>query len=80
MLLCRNKKALTGIVCALKGIEASKVKDISVKNPIVISMDLKETVMDLKLTLNTNEIINIELQMYMDRYWSGTIKSDKECN
>ena len=43
-------------------------------------MDLKETVMDLKLTLNTNEIINIELQMYMDRYWSGTIKSDKECN
>ena len=40
-------------------------------NPIDLNSSLKETIMDLKLTLNNNEIINIELQMYEDEFWGS---------
>ncbi|MBE5825129.1 MAG: Rpn family recombination-promoting nuclease/putative transposase [Butyrivibrio sp.] len=65
----RSKPALIGLVCSLKGISPDTVKDLEVMNPIDISAAPKETVMDLKLTLNSNEIINIELQVYWDKYW-----------
>ncbi len=67
----QQKRALIDFTCSLKGIDPATVKDIQVENPIDISTAQKETVMDLKLTLNTNEIINIELQMYFDKYWKN---------
>ena len=65
----KSEKALINLVCALKGISPDIVQKIIVKNPIDLNKNAKETVMDLKLILNNNEIINIELQMYMDEYW-----------
>ena len=65
----RSEKALTGLVCALKGISPSDVKELLVTNPIDLSSTGKETIMDIKLTLNDNEILNIELQVYPDKYW-----------
>ena len=66
-----SKGALISLVCALKGIPQSDVKDIIVLNPISLNSDAKETIMDLKLILNNDEIINIELQMYLDDFWVG---------
>ncbi|SFC26878.1 PD-(D/E)XK nuclease family transposase [Butyrivibrio sp. YAB3001] len=65
----QSKRALKGLVCSLKGIDPSMVKDILVQNPIDLNALQKETVMDLKLLLNNGEILNIELQMYTDKYW-----------
>ena len=65
----KSKGALTGLVCALKGIAPSEVKDIHVENPIDLNNAARETIMDIKLTLNNNEIMNIELQMYHSNYW-----------
>ncbi len=65
----RSKKALLGLVCSLKGLSPDQVKDIIVMNPIDLNNMGKETVMDLKLILNNNEILNIELQVYTDKYW-----------
>ncbi|SFB88767.1 PD-(D/E)XK nuclease family transposase [Butyrivibrio sp. YAB3001] len=65
----KSKRALIGLVCSLKGISPSLVKDILVLNPIELNGALKETVMDLMLLLNNGEIINIELQMYTDKFW-----------
>ena len=65
----RSKGALTGLVCSLKGIKSEDVKSIEIENPIDLNNLGKETVLDLKLTLNTNEIMNIELQIYTDKYW-----------
>jgi hypothetical protein len=42
-----------------------------VLNPITLNSDAKETIMDLKLILNNDEIINIELQMYLDDFRIG---------
>lgn len=65
----KSEKALVSLVCALLGIAIDLVEKIEVKNPIDLNGNLKETVMDLKLVLNDNRVINIELQMYMDSYW-----------
>ena len=54
---------------ALKGISPSEVKDIHVENPIDLNNAVRETIMDIKLTLNSNEIMNIELQMYFEEKW-----------
>ncbi len=64
-----SEKALLGLVCALRGLEPDEVKSIHVENPIDLNNIGKETVMDLKLTLNSGVIMNIELQMYMDKLW-----------
>jgi predicted transposase/invertase (TIGR01784 family) len=65
----QSQRALINLVCALKGIPLEMVVSIEVMNPIDLNGNVKETVMDLKLVLNNNEIINIELQMYTDEYW-----------
>ncbi|SFB81269.1 PD-(D/E)XK nuclease family transposase [Butyrivibrio sp. YAB3001] len=65
----QSKRALIRLVCSLKGIKISDVLDIKVENPIDLNSLKKETVMDLKLLLNNGEILNIELQMYTDKYW-----------
>ena len=67
--LQKSEKALLGLVCALRGIKTETVKSIKVENPIDLNNIGKETVMDLKLTLNSGVIMNIELQMYMDNLW-----------
>ena len=65
----KSKEALKGLVCALKGISPVEVKDIHVENPIELNSAARETIMDIKLTLNNNEIMNIELQMYCENEW-----------
>ena len=65
----KSLKALTGLVCSLNGLRPEDVKTITVENPIDLNTASKETVMDIKLTLNNNEIHNIELQTYNDKYW-----------
>ncbi|WP_026497127.1 Rpn family recombination-promoting nuclease/putative transposase [Butyrivibrio sp. WCD3002] len=64
-----SEKALTGLICALKGITPADVKKVLVKNPISLNNLTKETVLDLLLTLNNNETMNIEVQVYEDKYW-----------
>ena len=65
----KSEKALLGLVCALRGIKPDAVQSIKVENPIELNNIGKETVMDLKLTLNSGVIMNIELQMYTDPMW-----------
>lgn len=67
----QSEKALIGLVCALKGIDQNNVSKIEIMNPIDINQTMKETIMDIKLTLNDKEVINIELQTYFDKYWKS---------
>ncbi len=70
LVMARSKKALKGLVCALKGLNPDDVKDVELMNPIDYSMyATKEIILDVKVSLNNNEVIDIELQMYKDRPW-----------
>ena len=65
----KSERALTGLVCSLKGIRPESINKIVIKNAIDINALSKETVLDLILELNSGEIMNIELQIYNDKYW-----------
>ena len=65
----KSPKALMGLVGALKGIKPEDIKSIEILNPIELNSNLKETVMDLKLIMNSGEILNIEIQTYFDKNW-----------
>ena len=65
----KSQKALKGLVCALEGIDSESVKSVEVLNPIDLNSCGKETIMDLKLLFNSGKIMNIELQMYTDKFW-----------
>lgn len=66
----KSKKALKGLVCALKGFDPETVYDVCLMNPIDYgSFGGKEIILDVKVTFNNSNIMDIELQMYYDAYW-----------
>ena len=64
-----SKVALKGLVCALKGLDPADVSDVELLNPVNYNELGKEVVLDVKVTLNNKEILNIELQVYHDTNW-----------
>lgn len=60
-----NRKALEGILCALLGLKRKDIESIIIINPIEYGekIDDKMMVLDIKLILNNEQIINIEMQV-----------------
>ena len=60
-----NRKALEGILCALLGLDRNDIESIVIVNPIEYGdrVDDKTIVLDIKLILNSEQIINIEMQV-----------------
>ena len=66
----RSKEALKFFICAAKNLNPSEVKDVTIKNPIEIDEAVSnEIILDVLVTLNNDEIFDIELQLYYDREW-----------
>ena len=63
--LQRNEAALRGLVSALLRIDISTINSISIMNPIELGSFVTDKIMilDIKLMLNDNQIINIEMQV-----------------
>ncbi len=66
-----NNHVLTGLVCALLHLDESAVKSAVVQNPIIPGekIDDKNVVLDVKLLLNNNAIIDIEMQVENEKDW-----------
>ena len=65
-----SNRALKGLVCALKGLDPKNVKNVELTNPIdYASFNGKEIILDIKVLLNNNSILDIELQLYRCKYW-----------
>ncbi len=60
-----NEKALRGLLCALLQLKPEEIIHIDIKNPIELgkSINDKTVVMDLKIELNNDMVINIEMQV-----------------
>ena len=69
--LQKNKRALTGLLSALLSMPVEKIVDIKIMNPIELgeTIDDKTCILDIKLILNNNKIINIELQVTKYEFW-----------
>ena len=61
----RNKRALIGLVSAILGIRPEDIKSIEILNPIELgkSMEAKDFILDLKVLLNNDTTILIEMQV-----------------
>ncbi len=63
--LQRNERVLRGLICALLRLKPQQISSIVITNPIVIGETItdKTTILDIRLILNDNQIINIEMQV-----------------
>ncbi len=71
LVMQQSKEALKGLLAALLSVSPEDIKDTRILNPISngkYSED-KEIILDIKLILNNNHIINIEIQIYTYTFW-----------
>lgn len=66
-----NKNVLKHLVAALLMISVEMIIDLEIQNPIVLGehIDAKECILDIKILLNNNQYINIEMQVSKQKYW-----------
>ena len=71
VVLQSNNHVLTALICALLHLDESAVKSVVVQNPIIPGekIDDKNVVLDIKLLLNNNVIIDIEMQVEDEKDW-----------
>lgn len=67
----KSKRVLKHLICALLSISVEDVKDLTIQNPIELGkeIDSKTCILDIKVLLNNNQIINIEMQVAKQDYW-----------
>lgn len=71
-LLQRNNNVLKGLVCSLLHLAPEEVYSIEITNPIELgtSINDKTFILDIKLSLNDNAVINLELQVINQQNWA----------
>ena len=67
-----NRKVLKGLVCALLHLKQDDVQSVIVLNPLELSEKIcdKDYILDIKILLNNQTIINIELQVRAQNFWN----------
>lgn len=70
-ILQENQKVLKGLICALLHLNPTTVKSVIVQNPIDLSGDVsgKEFILDIKIMLNDDTLINLEMQVANEYNW-----------
>ncbi len=71
VVLEQNRNILKGLLCALLHLQPEEITDIVIKNPITRgeSREDKEFILDIKLIINSNTLINLELQVINEHNW-----------
>lgn len=67
----KNKNVLKHLICALLEIPLEQVIELTIENPIELgkAIDRKTCILDIKVLLNNNQYINIEMQVSKQEYW-----------
>lgn len=66
-----NPPVLKSLICALLSLDAKDISSIELMNPFELGNTIydKNYVLDLKITLNNNTLINIEVQVLNLKFW-----------
>lgn len=69
--LQKNHEALCHLIAALLHIRRSDIVTVEILNPIILGEDIgkKDIVLDLRILLNTNVILNLEMQVNNEGNW-----------
>lgn len=70
-LLQRNNKVLKALICSLLHLNISDVESVRITNPIELgkAITAKEFILDIRVELNKNTIINLEMQVINEGNW-----------
>lgn len=70
-ILQENKKVLKGLIGAVLHLEPSEIQSVEIQNPINLSEDVegKEFILDIRVMLNDNKLINLEMQLNNKYDW-----------
>ena len=70
-ILQENEKVLKGLVSSFLHLNPENIKTIEIKNPIDLSGDVtgKEFILDIKVMLNDDTLINLEMQVLNEHNW-----------
>ena len=71
-ILQKNEKVLRGLICALLHLKPEEILSVEIKNPIDLSKNItgKDFVLDIKILLNNNQLLNLEMQVKNEFNWS----------
>lgn len=66
-----NTEALTNLICSILHWPRSKVKSLEITNPIILGkyIENKTFILDIKVLLNDNTIVNLEMQLNNYNNW-----------
>ena len=72
IVLQNSKPALKGLICSLLSLKHEEVKDVEIKNPICYGdyLNTKQIVLDSKVLLNNDSVVNIEIQNQNADNWN----------
>ena len=70
-LLQRNNRVLKGLICSLLHLDAAQVHTVTITNPIVLgdTIDNKTFFLDIKVLMNDQTYINLEMQVVNEYNW-----------
>ena len=68
----KNKNVLKELICALLHLNPPNVKSVTILNPIELgeSFNAKTFVLDIKVIMDNSAIINLEMQVLQQSFWS----------
>lgn len=68
----RNENVLRGLICSLLRLKAESIRSVTILNPVELGdyYEDKDFVLDVKVMLNNKKIINLEMQVAAQDFWS----------
>lgn len=65
-------KALEGLCRVVLGLKETDIVSVTLQNPIELgkNIDSKDLILDLAVLVNNSVFLNLEMQMYYDRFWT----------
>lgn len=70
-ILQQNNIVLKGLICSLLHLSPKKVTSVVIQNPIELgkAIDAKTFILDIEVILNSNTLINLEMQVINHGFW-----------
>ena len=71
--LQKNEEVLRNLLATLLEMDEADIVSCHIENPIELGKEIegKDCILDVKIKLNDARIINIELQVYKQTYWTN---------
>lgn len=70
-ILQKNQKVLKGLISALLHLSPDQIHSVEIQNPIDLSQNItgKNFVLDIRVSLNNNQLLNLEMQVKNEYNW-----------